>query len=104
MSERLSPSSQYVERWGVTGDSGKEYTVARKADGAWSCSCPHHVFRKVECKHIARLKIELAHPATPVRPAQQQPRNFLPAKPVPMPTMAPEMARMKVRHFRDDEE
>jgi hypothetical protein len=30
MSERLSPNGQYVERWGVTGDSGKEYVVAKK--------------------------------------------------------------------------
>ena len=120
MSERLSPSEQYVDRWGVMGDSGKEYVVARRADGSWTCSCPHAVFRKATCKHQIRVQQELQeaggqldqlqrhrdrqHAPIPVQPARQQPRTPPPAfKPVPVPPMAPEMARMKVRRFRDDE-
>jgi len=34
-----------------------------KQDGEWTCSCPDHIFRKVECKHIESVYLskELRH-------------------------------------------
>lgn len=31
--------------------SNKEYSVA-VVGGVWSCTCPDHTYRHVECKHI----------------------------------------------------
>ena len=33
-------------------DPNKTYKVVLSPDGHYSCSCPHHVFRKAICKHI----------------------------------------------------
>jgi len=37
-------------------DETKTYIVTRNKDGTFSCTCPHHVFRKAECKHIKHVK------------------------------------------------
>ena len=38
----------------VDGSSGKKYIVAQRANGNWSCGCPHWKFRRPVggCKHI----------------------------------------------------
>lgn len=41
----------------VTGSKGDIYTVKNPNDGTdWTCTCPHNTHRKVECKHIKRVK------------------------------------------------
>jgi Fanconi anemia group M protein len=35
---------------------GVEYTVTLSDDGTWSCTCPHYTYRRVECKHILKVK------------------------------------------------
>src|SRR5690349_7014720 len=39
------------------------YDVVHKYKRGWTCSCPDHTFRKVECKHIQAVYIskELRH-------------------------------------------
>lgn len=36
----------------VRGDSGTEYTISASIDGGVRCTCPDHVFRQRQCKHI----------------------------------------------------
>ena len=38
----------------VDGSSGKKYIVVQRANGNWSCGCPHWKFRRPVggCKHI----------------------------------------------------
>lgn len=37
----------------------KEYVVSVNG-GRWSCTCPDHVYRRVECKHIRAVEALLA--------------------------------------------
>jgi len=68
MTTKLRPQGEWQDRWGVTGDSGTEYVVARKADGSFGCSCPGWKFKRpqypggprTDCKHILRVRQELA--------------------------------------------
>jgi hypothetical protein len=117
---RLSaqPNSPWIERWGVTGDSGKEYVVSRKNDGTFACDCPAWKFCKApkrDCKHITRLRYDLAvvaacfksrrisepqpgaitQPAVRSTPAPAQPKP----KPAPLPAS---LAGLSVRKFYDD--
>ena len=34
--------------------------VVSQVDSVWSCSCPHHTYRKVECKHIKQVRVDKA--------------------------------------------
>ena len=45
-------------KWEVPSSSNpsKTYTVERKANGTWSCTCPQYLYRKQECKHIKKYK------------------------------------------------
>lgn len=57
LSEKLTESGCWVNRWEVFSDSGKSYIVAQKDNGEWGCSCPHwiHNRKKIldgKCKHI----------------------------------------------------
>ena len=40
----------------VASSSGEGFYVVKKTDSVWSCSCPHNRFRKVECKHIVKVR------------------------------------------------
>lgn len=55
--------SVWVDRWEVQGTSGKTYTVARKRDGSWGCSCPTWTFQKnkprKDCQHILLKRMGL---------------------------------------------
>src|ERR1700721_1993910 len=55
----------WKERWTVqsTTDASKEYTLARKQDGTFGCSCPAWKFHKApkpHCKHLIALLETLA--------------------------------------------
>lgn len=52
-------SQTWKERYEVQShtDVTKRYTVARKDDGSWGCSCPRWIFGKPRsnCKHILAM-------------------------------------------------
>lgn len=48
---------KYTRQWKVPSNSGgRDYTVSLKEDGTFVCSCPHSIFRKLECRHIKAVK------------------------------------------------
>lgn len=49
---------EYVQQWNISSftEPSKQYKVSLDEDGNFSCSCPHHVYRKAECKHIKVAK------------------------------------------------
>lgn len=59
-----STKSKEVSSDKVTSSSGTgEYTVKNYDDGAWTCTCPHHMHRGVECKHIQAVQAQKANPS-----------------------------------------
>ncbi len=43
--------------WSVVSSNGDDlYLVSRDQDGVWACTCPDHVYRQHECKHIRLIK------------------------------------------------
>jgi superfamily II DNA or RNA helicase len=53
-----------LRSWRVPSESrpGVEYTVTLNDDGTWSCTCPHYMYRHMECKHILKVKGGLSAP------------------------------------------
>lgn len=49
---------RYKRQWEVASftDTRKVYKVSEDMEGHFVCSCPHHIFRKVECKHIRMIR------------------------------------------------
>lgn len=45
----------------VLASSGSGSYKVTETDGVWSCTCPHHSFRRVECKHIRLVRTSVAH-------------------------------------------
>ncbi len=43
-----------INQWMIESESdpNKTYTVTKHSEFKWSCTCPHHIFRRAECKHI----------------------------------------------------
>jgi len=41
-----------------SSSSGKTYSVVQ-SDSEWSCTCPHHTFRKAICKHILQVSDQM---------------------------------------------
>jgi len=41
-------------QWQIASESdpNKTYTITKQPGGKWSCTCPHHVYRRATCKHI----------------------------------------------------
>jgi len=50
-------SNAYVKFWYVQShsDPNKQYKVSQRADGTYACSCPHWIYRHVQCKHILQV-------------------------------------------------
>ena len=49
--------SRWIQSFEVPSTSGRgTYTVSLDKQGHFGCSCPQWKFRRVECKHIARIK------------------------------------------------
>ncbi|MEM3742813.1 MAG: helicase-related protein [Nitrososphaerota archaeon] len=46
--------------WSVPSETvqGREYVVRLLDDGRYTCTCPDHVYRRRECKHIRRIRME----------------------------------------------
>jgi len=60
--KRNGVSTQHnpIEEYRVTGDRGITYIVTHYTDeDRWSCTCPDHVYRERECKHIKAVKKQI---------------------------------------------
>jgi hypothetical protein len=54
------PVDHWIERYTVPSESSdRKYTVGKKDDGTWGCTCPRYKFHHEECKHIQAVQ---AHP------------------------------------------
>ena len=63
------PSRGYAEAWLVESktDTTAKYTVSKRPDGTFACSCPAWKFRpapKVDCKHILGVREALNDDST----------------------------------------
>lgn len=49
---------KYLKKWQIPSenDENKTYTVSLTDKNTFACSCPVWIFRRQECKHIARVK------------------------------------------------
>lgn len=55
-----SSKSKVVHTANVKSSSGDgEYVCNKHDDGIWTCTCPHHVHRGAECKHIKSVQDQL---------------------------------------------
>ena len=52
----------WFESWQVQSESdpSKFYTVSRKTDGTFGCSCPAWTVRRINCKHIKVIASSLS--------------------------------------------
>lgn len=48
--------SQWVQSWDIEGSKGDVYRVSVDRNGCYGCSCPVWKFKRLECKHILKLK------------------------------------------------
>ena len=49
---------KWIKKWIVESESSnKKYTVSLSDENTWGCSCPVWKFRRQECKHIIRVKL-----------------------------------------------
>jgi hypothetical protein len=60
--EKAKQTLSSKNRWTIpsSSDETKQYIVSKNKDGTFSCTCPHHIFRKAECKHIKKVKESLS--------------------------------------------
>lgn len=48
----------WVKKWHIKSESSnKEYVVSLSDENTWGCSCPAWKFRRQECKHIIRVRL-----------------------------------------------
>lgn len=45
----------------VLSSSGAGSYIVSEQGGVWSCTCPHHTYRRAECKHIRQVRVPVAH-------------------------------------------
>ena len=49
---------EWIKKWKVKSESGNgSYVVSLSDKNTWGCSCPAWKFRRQECKHIIRVKL-----------------------------------------------
>lgn len=49
---------KWIKKWNVESESGNgNYVVSLSDQNIWGCSCPAWKFRRQECKHIMRVKL-----------------------------------------------
>jgi len=49
---------KWIKKWNIKSESGKgNYVVSLSDKNEWGCSCPAWKFRRQECKHIIRVKL-----------------------------------------------
>lgn len=60
--EETTMKSPVINRWQVTGTSGRTYTVSQHQDGHFGCDCAAWRFQRngrKDCQHILAKKMEL---------------------------------------------
>ena len=80
LSTEMYDNGPYTQKWKVQSHSNpdKIYTVAKRREGGWECSCPHWIFRRALCKHIEEVQSEdvsIKEPIvveTPTAPASRE--------------------------------
>lgn len=59
-----NPTHVFFKKVKSSSNKNKEYTVRQlvwsENDIEWKCSCPHHVMRNQECKHIKEVRSQNA--------------------------------------------
>jgi transposase-like protein/predicted RNA-binding Zn-ribbon protein involved in translation (DUF1610 family) len=61
ITEKKGQISRYSNNlYRVKSQSGNGFYQVRKTDLGWKCTCPDHINRGVECKHIIAVKLSLA--------------------------------------------
>jgi len=49
---------KWIRKWDIESESSnKKYVVSLSDEDTWGCSCPAWKFRRQECKHIVRVKL-----------------------------------------------
>ena len=49
---------KWIKKWNIKSESGNGiYVVSLSDKDEWGCSCPAWKFRRQECKHIIRVKL-----------------------------------------------
>jgi len=49
---------KWIKKWNIESESGNgNYVVSLSDENEWGCSCPVWKFRRQECKHIKRVKL-----------------------------------------------
>ncbi|MBD3195903.1 MAG: hypothetical protein GF317_12650, partial [Candidatus Lokiarchaeota archaeon] len=54
--ELREKSNDLIWRIESHSDPNKKYTIKLQPNGRWTCTCPHHIFRKAICKHIKEVQ------------------------------------------------
>jgi hypothetical protein len=49
---KIKPASKVINTSVVSSNGDDIYLVGRDENGEWSCTCPDHVYRQHDCKHI----------------------------------------------------
>jgi len=42
----------------IESSDGSKYYTVQLEKSEWSCTCPHHIYRKAECKHIQQAMLQ----------------------------------------------
>ena len=49
---------KWIKKWHIKSESSnREYVVSLSDENTWGCSCPAWKFRRQECKHIIRVRL-----------------------------------------------
>lgn len=85
--------SRWVQSWPIEGSKGDSYTVSVDENGCYGCSCPVWKFKRLECKHILKLKYILGADS-----------SIMPSKPKPIVSQPdPVLLDRPVRRFAFNE-
>lgn len=78
---KLEPSKQWVDRYELESmtEPGTFYTVSKKYDDTWACSCAYWKFHKApkpNCKHILAVIGQVTKPAPKKRQVEVFAKEF----------------------------
>lgn len=81
---KLEPSKQWVDRYELESmtEPGTFYTVSKKYDDTWACSCSYWKFHKApkpNCKHILAVIGQVAKPAPKKRQVEVFAEEYFPS-------------------------
>ncbi|MGQ9470014.1 MAG: SWIM zinc finger family protein [Nitrososphaerales archaeon] len=53
------PKHLAKEQYQISSQNGNGKYIMAKNDSRWTCTCPDHIYRKVDCKHINAVRLWL---------------------------------------------